>query len=76
MCSPELSLIGEVWWDNSEPHGSNPKAFVDFSTKHLCRNYDDVRRWAEVRQMPDLKTLPKDYLVQPQAGDRIFHGIP
>lgn len=74
MCTIDTGLIGEVWWTDSTLDKALP--FVDFSTKHICRNFDDVRMWAEERQMPDYKELPKDYLVRPKAGYRVFNGIP
>lgn len=77
MCSVDTGLLGEVWYRPTDPDASRtPKPFVDFSTQHKCRNFDDIRRWAEERQMPDMETFPEGYLRMPRAGDRIYDGAP
>lgn len=69
MCTVDIGVLGQVWYNPSAP-----SAFVDFNTKHKCRNFEDVRKWAEARQLP--KDAPPDFLQPPQEGDRIFDGIP
>ncbi|PTB78931.1 hypothetical protein M440DRAFT_1370426 [Trichoderma longibrachiatum ATCC 18648] len=66
MCNVDTGVLGQVWVDPKEP-----TAFPDFSTKHVCKNYDDVRQWAERQQAPPPDKLPKDYLAPPKAGDVI-----
>ncbi|KAJ4419733.1 hypothetical protein N0V82_004776 [Gnomoniopsis sp. IMI 355080] len=46
-----------VWYDQE-----HPAAFPDFKTKHTCKNYEDIRIWAEKNQEPDPESLPPDYL--------------
>jgi hypothetical protein len=72
MCTIDIGVLGQVWIQ-SNPN-EMPHAFVDFNTKHICRNFDDVRRWAEERQMPD--SVPQDFLEPPKEGDRILQEIP
>jgi hypothetical protein len=49
------------------------EAFVDFNTKHKCRNFEAIRAWAEPRQIPE--KMPRDFLVPPEPED-IFDLIP
>jgi hypothetical protein len=69
MCTVDVGVLGQVWWDPEEP-----KAFVDFNTKHVCRNFEDVRKWAEARQLPE--KAPSDYLQPPKPGQYITPAIP
>lgn len=73
MCTVDIGVLGQVWY---QPGGDDPypKAFVDFNTKHVCRNYEDIRKWAEVRQLPE--DVPDDYLAPPIPGAKIHDGIP
>ncbi|KAF2159758.1 hypothetical protein M409DRAFT_37860 [Zasmidium cellare ATCC 36951] len=72
MCTVDIGVLGQVWYKNEGDE--YPKAFVDFNTNHVCRNYDDIRKWAEDRQLPD--DVPEDYLQPPNPGDRIYNGVP
>ena len=47
---------------------------MDFNTDHKCKNFEGIRQWAEVRQMPI--NVPQDYLQPPVEGDRIYEEIP
>ena len=69
MCTIDLGILGQVWWDPS-----HPKAYVDFNTKHTCRNFEAVRKWAETHQAP--AEVPSDYLQPPKIGDKIYEEIP
>lgn len=69
MCKPDLGFLGQVWYNTSFP-----SPFVDFNTQHKCRNYEALRQWAEVRQLP--VEVPPDFLQPPEAGDEISPGIP
>ena len=72
MCTVDVGVFGQVWYRPSP--GSMPAAFVDFSTQHKCRNYDDIRRWAEARQLP--KDVPEDFLQPPYDDSIILDGVP
>lgn len=50
MCNVDTGVLGQVWWDKS-----SPQAFPDFNTRHKCKNYDDVRLWAEAHQVTFLR---------------------
>jgi len=67
MCTVDTGVLGQVWWDPEEPH-----AFTDFNTHHICKNFDDVRAWAEVRQLPT--NVPEDFLAPP--GGLVLDDIP
>ncbi|KIW03546.1 uncharacterized protein PV09_05307 [Verruconis gallopava] len=69
MCTVDVGMMGQIWWDPT-----SPKAFVDFNTKHICRNFEDVRKWAEARQLPE--TPPADFLQPPEPGQYISSTIP
>lgn len=66
MCTADTGVLGQIWIAGPEP-------FVDFNTKHKCRNFEAVRQWAEDHQIHD---LPPDYLAKPQTGDEIWPEIP
>ncbi|KIV95608.1 hypothetical protein PV10_03239 [Exophiala mesophila] len=69
MCKPDLGFLGQIWHNQSFP-----SAFVDFNTQHKCRNYEALRQWAEVRQLPE--HVPPDFLQPPEKGDKIYAEIP
>ncbi|USW58675.1 Putative mycotoxin biosynthesis protein UstYa [Septoria linicola] len=72
MCQVDIGVLGQVWW---QPKNQKmPEAFVDFNTKHVCKNFDAIRQWAEERQMP--MEVPDDYLQGPRAGDTVLDHIP
>jgi len=68
MCTVDVGMLGQIWWDPQAP-----KPFVDFNTKHKCRNFEEVRRWAGKRQMPE--DVPEDFLAAPREGG-ILERIP
>lgn len=41
MCNADTGVLGQVWVDAEEP-----MAFPDFNTRHVCKNYNDIREWA------------------------------
>ena len=67
MCTVDTGVLGQVWWDPEEPH-----AFTDFNTRHVCKNYDEIRAWAEVRQLP--LDVPEDFL-EPPSGF-VYEDVP
>jgi hypothetical protein len=69
MCSVDIGMLGQVWWNPEEP-----EPFVDFNTRHVCRNFEAIRAWAEKNQLPE--KVPDDFLEPPQLGDRVFDEIP
>lgn len=46
MCNVDTGVLGQVWYDQE-----SPEAFPDFNTKHTCKNYEDIRVWAEKIQV-------------------------
>jgi Mycotoxin biosynthesis protein UstYa len=46
MCNADTGVLGQVWYDPA-----SPKAFPDFHTRHKCKNYDEIRKWAEALQV-------------------------
>lgn len=72
MCTIDVGVLGQVWF---QPDADElPGAFVDFNTRHTCRNFEAVRQWAEERQMPE--DVPDDWLEPPKPGDRIWDTVP
>ncbi|PMD40559.1 hypothetical protein L207DRAFT_544008 [Hyaloscypha variabilis F] len=69
MCTVDVEVLGQVWI-----HPEEPEAYVDFNTKHMCRDFEAVRSWAEERQMPEV--VPEDWLQPPELGDRIYEEMP
>ncbi|BDD63680.1 hypothetical protein MAP00_008548 [Monascus purpureus] len=41
---------------------------------HRCRNFEEVRRWAEENQLSE--NVPDDFLARPKRGDRVYEEIP
>ncbi|KAL7953319.1 hypothetical protein V8C34DRAFT_297313 [Trichoderma compactum] len=66
MCNVDTGVLGQVWVDPKQP-----TAFPDFHTKHVCKNYDDIRDWAERLQAPPPDQIPNDYLASPKSEDAI-----
>ncbi|KAF2036695.1 hypothetical protein EK21DRAFT_106009 [Setomelanomma holmii] len=73
MCTVDVGVLGQVWY---QPPGKGLQAFVDFNTVHMCRNFGDVRDWAEKHQLPDVADTPANFLELPKEGDRIWHEAP
>lgn len=72
MCQADVGVFGQVWY-KAAPE-DKPAAFVNFNTDHKCRNYDDIREWARVRQLPE--DAPEDFLQPPLPGQNIHAGVP
>jgi hypothetical protein len=75
MCTPDVGILGQVWW---QPEGEpSPLPFVDFNTQHRCRDYQAIRRWAEEHQVPPEGNFDKDrFYEMPKPGDTIYSEIP
>ena len=69
MCSIDVGVLGQVWWNQDAP-----EAYVDFNTKHTCKNFEEIRKWAEAHQLP--AEVPFDFLQPPKAGDTVYETIP
>ncbi|CAG9948851.1 unnamed protein product [Clonostachys rosea f. rosea IK726] len=70
MCNVDTGVLGQVW-----ANPNNPTAFPDFNTKHVCKNYESVRKWAESIQAPPYDQVPEDFLETPSSED-ILPAIP
>lgn len=71
MCTVDIGVLGQVWI-----HPDSPEPYVDFNTEHKCRNFDEIRQWAEGRQLPVGDHLPNDWLEPPKLGDTIYKELP
>jgi len=60
----DIGVFGSVWVNKT-----SPQPFVDFNTKHVCRNFEAIRSWAEQHQYP--KDAPDDYLEIPGPDDDV-----
>ncbi|KAL2871651.1 oxidase ustYa family protein [Aspergillus lucknowensis] len=69
MCTIDIGVLGQVWI-----HPEHPAPFVDFNTHHRCRNFEDIRAWAEGNQLA--AETPVDFLRPPGVGDRIYDEVP
>mgnify|MGYP004503233929 CR=1 FL=1 len=74
MCNPDVGVLGQVWWQpEGDPH---PTAFVDFNTKHRCRDYEGVRRWAEAHQMPPEEDVDMSRFYEQPKPEDVWPAIP
>ncbi|KAJ5587751.1 uncharacterized protein N7459_003516 [Penicillium hispanicum] len=69
MCSVDTGVLGQIWI-----YPENPEPYVDFNTRHRCKNFDAIRSWAEANQMPERP--PDDFLQPPSPNDRIYKEMP
>ncbi|KAL4912982.1 tat pathway signal sequence [Aspergillus aurantiobrunneus] len=69
MCTVDVGLFGQVW-----VHPDRPSSFVDFNTEHRCRNFEDIRDWAERNQLPE--QTPRDFLRPPNSRSSVYSEIP
>jgi hypothetical protein len=69
MCDVDIGVFGAVWYN-----ASDPRPFVDFNTKHVCKNFDAVRQWATDHQTDE--DLPDDYWEDPGPEVIIRPDIP
>ena len=73
MCNVDTGVLGQVWTrqSNTKP----PQAFPDFNTKHKCKDYDAVRKWAQDHQVPPNGKLPIGYVADLEAND-VLPSVP
>jgi hypothetical protein len=69
MCTVDIGVLGQIWWNREEPI-----AYVDFNTRHKCRNFHAVRQWAFEHQAPE--EVPVDYLKPPKSLDDVYETMP
>ena len=75
MCVADVGVLGQVWYQvEGEDH---PTPFTDFNTKHRCRDYEAIRKWAEAHQAPPESEMDMSRFYEPpKPGDTIVHGVP
>ncbi|OJD31280.1 tat pathway signal sequence [Diplodia corticola] len=71
VCAVDTGVLGQVWF---QPANAPLEAFVDFNTRHKCRNFDAVRAWAAAHQIPP--EVPDDFLQPPAPGDAVYTSVP
>ncbi|KPI35209.1 uncharacterized protein AB675_10170 [Cyphellophora attinorum] len=64
MCTIDIGVFASVWVNKTEP-----KPFVDFNTRHTCRDFNAVRKWAREHQAPE--NPPADWILPPTPGDGV-----
>ena len=70
MCTVDTGVLGQVW-----VFPDKPTPFVDFNTKHKCKNFDAIRQWAEDNQLPEQP--PPNFIQQaPKKGEKVYKEIP
>ncbi len=70
MCDMDITTLGSVWANQT-----HPRHWLDPSTTQTCRNFEDIRAWAEKHQIPE--NVPDDYLeVVPAEGVRVLEVEP
>ncbi|UNI23267.1 hypothetical protein JDV02_009098 [Purpureocillium takamizusanense] len=67
MCNVDTGVLGQVWTVDSD--GKELQAFPDFNSKHMCKNFDDIKEWSRKILAPSTDDLPNDYLEPPADGD-------
>lgn len=74
MCTPDVGVLGQVWW---KPSNEGPQPFVDFNTKHRCRDFEAIRKWAKAHQLPPEEEVDMSIFYQmPKPGDTVYAEIP
>ncbi|KAF2878243.1 hypothetical protein BDV95DRAFT_478877 [Massariosphaeria phaeospora] len=75
MCVPDVGVLGQVWWQPES--GEHPTPFVDFNTKHQCRDYEAIRVWAEAHQLPPESEVDMNRFYEvPNPSDVVYSEIP
>lgn len=74
MCSIDIGVLGQVWF---QPDGLPPEPYVDFNTRHKCRDFEAVRKWAKIHQLPPAENVNlSEFYMPPVEGDTIYTEIP
>ncbi|ORY17949.1 hypothetical protein BCR34DRAFT_473967 [Clohesyomyces aquaticus] len=75
MCVVDVGVLGQVWYQvEGEDH---PTPFTDFNTKHKCRDYEAVQKWAEEHQLPPESEVDMSkFYKMPKLGDWINPEVP
>lgn len=79
QCTVDVGVMGQIWYQPSPSPGGQQQQkkaqpFVDFNTKHTCRNFEEIRQWAFTHQIQE--PTPQDFLEPPGAEDVIYQNIP
>jgi len=69
MCTADIGFVPYLW-AGSPPHG--PHVFPDFNRNHKCKNFEDIRAWAEKRQ----GSWGHDLDIKPRPGALVLAEIP
>jgi hypothetical protein len=69
MCTMDIGVFGSVRVGNR----SDMHTFTDFNTKHVCRNFDQIREWARLNQM---QGQPEDFLELPGEDVKVSEFAP
>ena len=69
MCDLDIGTFGQVWVKHP-----TPRPWVDFNTRHTCRNFDAIRAWNEEKQIP--AELPDDWWEWPSDDVKIWKEAP
>ncbi|KAF2198139.1 hypothetical protein GQ43DRAFT_337235, partial [Delitschia confertaspora ATCC 74209] len=75
MCTLDIGVLGQVWYQPEGEERATP--YVDFNTQHTCRDFEAIRKWAEMRQLP-LETMVdmSKFYEKPKPGDKIYTELP
>ena len=73
MCHAETGVLGQLWVRQSNT--KSPQAFPDFNTRHICKDYETIRKWAEKHQVPPNQRIPTGYVAAPEEP-HILPSIP
>jgi hypothetical protein len=63
ICKADVGIFGS-WWVKYKD------ASVDFNTNHKCKNFEDIRKWAEDHQ------LESEGMTQRRLGDTVLDDLP
>ncbi|KAF2655712.1 hypothetical protein K491DRAFT_704461 [Lophiostoma macrostomum CBS 122681] len=75
MCVTDIGVLGQVWYQLEGEE--KPTPFVDFNTKHRCRDYEAIRVWAETHQLPPESEVDmRRFYEMPKPGDKVYPEIP
>ena len=70
QCDLDIGTFGQVWIRHPKV-----RPWVDFNTKHTCRNFEDIRAWNEENQV-QLDKLPEDWWEMPSGDVEILDSAP